>query len=210
LKVTLCREPFEYIIIDETYTEEELKLIFLELDFWAMSNNLVGPEHTGTARWNDGTPKKKNKGVFLDDVYINRNYSNILKLNRKIYQIQLEQPSVILNFLKESKQDTTLVSYYENESCYSSHKDSSVLTAMTYLYKQPKKFEGGNLILIDYGYQFEPWFNRTYIMPGVVEHEVTEVTMKSEDCGKGLGRYCISNFIHRDRPGISEQISNPV
>jgi len=52
-------------------------------------------------------------------------------------------------------------------------------------------------VLTEYGYAFEPWFNRTYIMPGVVEHEVTEVKMRAEDCGKGLGRYCISNFIHK-------------
>lgn len=210
MQVTLCKEPFEYIIIDETYTEEELKLIFLELDFWSMSKHLMGPENTGTARWNDGTPKKKNKGVFLDKAYNDRNYSNILNLNRKIFNIKLNAPSVIFNFLKESNHDTTLVSYYENESHYKSHKDASILTAVTYLYKQPKLFEGGNLVLTDYGYQFEPWFNRTYIMPGVVEHEVTEVTMKQEDCGKGLGRYCISNFIHKDRPEIREQISNPV
>lgn len=210
MQVTLCKEPFEYIIIDNTYTEEELKLIFLELDFWSISNNLMGPEHTGTAKWNDGSSKKKNKGVFLDGVYRDRKQSNVLKLNRKIYQIQLDQPSVILNFLKDSNHDTTLISYYENESNYKSHKDSSLLTAVTYLYKQPKLFDGGNLILTDYGYQFEPWFNRTYIIPGVVEHEVTEVTMKSENCGKGLGRYCISNFIHRDRPEIREQILNPV
>jgi Rps23 Pro-64 3,4-dihydroxylase Tpa1-like proline 4-hydroxylase len=89
------------------------------------------------------------------------------------------------------------VSYYENEAHYSSHKDYSVLTAVTYLYKQPKAFEGGDLVLTEYGYAFEPWFNRTYIMPGVVEHEVTEVKMRAEDCGKGLGRYCISNFIHK-------------
>jgi hypothetical protein len=50
LQATLCREPFEYIIIDNTYTDEELKLIFLELDFWAVSGNLMGPEHTGTAK----------------------------------------------------------------------------------------------------------------------------------------------------------------
>jgi Rps23 Pro-64 3,4-dihydroxylase Tpa1-like proline 4-hydroxylase len=72
-----------------------------------------------------------------------------------------------------------------------------VLTAMTYLYKEPKAFEGGDLVLTEYGYAFEPWFNRTYIMPGVVEHEVTEIKMKQEDCGKGLGRYCIANFIHK-------------
>lgn len=210
MQITLCKEPFEYIIIDETYTEEELKLIFLELDFWSISKNLMNPEHTGTAHWNDGTPKKKNKGVFLDSAYANRNCSNILKLNRKIYQIQLDQPSIVLNFLKESNHDTTLISYYENSDHYNSHKDSSILTAVTYLYKKPKLFEGGDLILSDYGIAFEPWFNRTYIIPGVVEHEATEVTMKTENCEKGLGRYCISNFIHRDRPELREQISNPV
>lgn len=198
MQVTLCKEPFEYIIIDNTYTEEELKLIFLELDFWTLSKNLMSPEHTGTARWNDGTIKKKNVGVFLDDVYVDRKHSNILSLNRKIYEIKIDQPSVVLNYLKESNRDTTLISYYENEAHYKSHKDASTLTAVTYLYKQPKVFEGGNLILTDYGYQFEPWFNRTYIIPGVVEHEVTEVLMKADDCGKGLGRYCISNFIHKD------------
>ena len=102
MQVTLCKEPFEYIIIDNTYTEEELKLIFLELDFWSLSNNLMGPEHTGTAKWSNGNPKKKNKGVFLDDVYTNRSFSNILKFNRKIYNIEIQQPSVIFNFLKES------------------------------------------------------------------------------------------------------------
>ena len=197
MQATLCREPFEYIIIDNTYTDEELKLIFLELDFWAVSGNLMGPEHTGTARWENGEPKKKNAGVFLDGVYAERSYSNVLKFNRKIYGIQLDKPSTILNQLKESNHDTTLVSYYENEAHYKSHKDYSVLTAMTYLYKQPKAFEGGDLILTEYGYAFEPWFNRTYIMPGVVEHEVTEIQMKPEDCGKGLGRYCIANFIHK-------------
>ena len=197
MEAILCKEPFEYIIVDNTYTDEELKLIFLELDFWTLSNNLMGPEHTGTAKWQNGTAKKKNKGIFLDDIYADRNYSNVLKLNRKLYDIQLDQPSTILNQLKKTNHDTTLVSYYENEALYKSHQDYSVLTAMTYLYKQPKAFEGGDLILTEYGYAFEPWFNRTYIMPGVVEHEVTEIIMKKEDCHKGLGRYCIANFIHR-------------
>ena len=158
----------------------------------------MGPEHTGTAKGHDGSIKKNNKGMFLDDVYSNRAYSNVLKFNRKIYEIKLNEPSIILNLLCNSNKDNTLVSYYENETHYKSHQDNSVLTAMTYLYKQPKVFKGGNLILPEYGYQFEPWFNRTYIIPGVVEHEVTEVIMNVNDCGKGLGRYCISNFIHKD------------
>jgi hypothetical protein len=197
LQATLCREPFEFILIDNTYTEEELWLIFLELDFWALSGNLMGPEHTGTARNHDGSPKKSNKGVFLDSVYTDRGYSNLLKFNRKLFGVTLDKPSTVLNALRESNEDSTLVSYYENGGEYKSHKDASQLTAVTYLYRQPKAFDGGDLVLTEYGYAFEPWFNRTYVFPSVVEHEVTPVIMKPEDCGKGLGRYCISAFINR-------------
>ena len=197
MQATLCREPFEFILIDNTYTEEELRLIFLELDFWALSGNLMGPEHTKTARFDDGTIKKKNKGVFLDSVYTDRSYSNLLKFNRKLFGITLDKPSTVFNALRGSNADSTLVSYYENGGEYKSHKDDSQLTAVTYLYRQPKAFDGGDLVLTEYGYAFEPWFNRTYIFPSVVEHEVTPVIMKPEDCGKGLGRYSISAFIDR-------------
>ena len=208
MQVTLCKEPFEYIIIDNTYTDDELRLIFLELDFWTLSGSLMGIEHTQSARWeHNGLPKKQNKGVFLDDVYVNRNHSNILKFNRKIYKTELDKPSVILKMIRDSNYDSTLVSYYENEDHYKSHHDELTITALTYLYKQPKAFEGGDLVLTDYEYVFEPWFNRTYIIPGVVNHEVTEVKMRAEDCGKGLGRYCISNFIHKK---IREQVPHSV
>ena len=197
MQATLCKEPFEFILIDNTYTEEELRLIFLELDFWALSGNLMGPEHTGTARFDDGTIKKKNKGVFLDSVYTDRSYSNLLKFNRKIFHTTLDKPSTVLNALREANEDCTLVSYYENGGEYKSHKDASQLTAITYLYRQPKAFDGGDLVLTEYGYAFEPWFNRTYVFPSVVAHEVTPVIMKPEDCDKGLGRYSISAFINR-------------
>jgi Rps23 Pro-64 3,4-dihydroxylase Tpa1-like proline 4-hydroxylase len=101
----------------------------------------------GNRKWEITASRRKKQGVFLDGVYAERSYSNVLKFNRKIYGIQLDKPSTILNQLKESNHDTTLVSYYENEAHYKSHKDYSVLTAMTYLYKQPKAFEGGDLDL---------------------------------------------------------------
>lgn len=197
MQITLCKEPFEYIIIDDTYTDQELKLIFLELDFWSLSNLLLNPDQTGSDKDTNGNLKKENKGIFLDETYATRNYSNILKLNRKIYQISLNEPSVVLNFLQNSTKDTTLVSYYEDGDFYKPHKDKSILTALTYLYKKPKMFYGGELFLPEYELVFEPWFNRTYIIPSVVEHAVTKVRMKLEDCKKGLGRYCISNFINK-------------
>lgn len=195
MQVTLCKEPFEFILIDDTYTEEELRLIFAELDFWTLSGNLKEPKDTGAALENNKI-LKKNKGLFLDEVYSDRSYSNILKLNRKIFSIKLDKPSLIVNILKEANADSTLVSYYEDSDFYKSHRDGDAVTAVTYLYKQPKAFDGGDLVFPEYGYAFEPWFNRTYIFPGPINHSVDPVVMKQEDCGKGLGRYCISNFIH--------------
>lgn len=206
MQVQLIKEPFEYIQIDDTYTEDELRLIFLELDFWSISGNLMPPGETGSAKEN-GRLKKQNHGIFLDDAYANRISSNILKLNRKIFKVELDIPSVILNYLRESNCDTTLVSYYENSDHYKPHKDESVLTSLTYLYKQPKVFSGGELTATEYGLVLETVFNRTYVIPSVVEHEVSQVVMNKVDCGKGLGRYCISGFINKIP---RDQVHNPV
>jgi Rps23 Pro-64 3,4-dihydroxylase Tpa1-like proline 4-hydroxylase len=198
VQVQLIKEPFEYIQIDDTYTEDELRLIFLELDFWSLSGNLLPPSETGSGVEIDtGKLKKQNYGIFLDDAYVKREFSNILKLNRKIFNVCLDSPSIVLNYLKESNYDSTLVSYYENSDYYTSHKDKALLTSLTYLYKQPKVFSGGNLVATEYGLILEPVFNRTYIIPSVVEHEVEPVVMSDKDSGMGMGRYCISGFIHK-------------
>lgn len=195
MRPILCKEPFEYIIIDNTYNSKELELIFLELDFWAKSGKLLGPNRTGSGMHQDGSLKKKNTGIFLDEAYTDRNSSNILSLNRKIYHVELDSPSIILNYLRSTDRDSTLISYYENTDKYDAHSDLSILTSLTYLYHEPKAFQGGELILSDYGLVFEPVFNRTYIIPSVVNHEVTPITMHESDYFKGLGRYCISNFM---------------
>ena len=196
MQVQLIKEPFEYIQIDDTYTEDELRLIFLELDFWSISGNLMPPDRTGSAQWSEGF-KKQNRGIFLDDAYADRISSNILKLNRKIFKAEINIPSVILNYLKSSNHDSTLVSYYENSDHYKPHKDESILTSLTYLYKQPKFFSGGELVATEYNLVLEPVFNRTYIIPSVVQHEVRSVVMSEQDIGKGFGRYCISGFIDK-------------
>jgi len=196
VQVQLIKEPFEYIQIDDTYTEDELRLIFLELDFWSISGNLMPPDRTGSAQWSEGF-KKQNRGIFLDDAYADRISSNILKLNRKIFKAEINIPSVILNYLKSSNHDSTLVSYYENSDHYKPHKDESILTSLTYLYKQPKFFSGGELVATEYNLVLEPVFNRTYIIPSVVQHEVRSVVMSEQDIGKGFGRYCISGFIDK-------------
>ena len=39
---------------------------------------------------------------------------------------------------------------YKNYDYYKSHVDNSYSTALTWFYKEPKQFEGGNILFSDY------------------------------------------------------------
>ena len=91
---------------------------------------------------------------------------------------------------------STLLSYYENGDDYKKHKDASVVTILTYFFKEPKLFSGGDLILNDFGVTIEPENNMIVIIPGLYNHEVSQVVMEKDCCGKNLGRYCLSQFIN--------------
>lgn len=186
--------------IKNFFDDDELSLIWKELDFLNSSDALMSPVETGSARDENGNITKKNKGVFLDELYShNRRFSNILKLTTKIFDKDLVDGLIQLdkNFthIRNSTQDSTLLSYYEKSDHYKKHFDNSVITVLFYFCKQPKAFHGGNLILSDYDIEIECENNMLLFIPGYVLHEVEEVHMKDEDLNKGLGRYCISKFI---------------
>ena len=61
-------------------------------------------------------------------------------------------------------------------------------------YKEPKKFEGGELYFPDYDYEVPCTNNSTIILPGWVKHGVKKVSIKDSDYYDGWGRYCISSF----------------
>ena len=91
-------------------------------------------------------------------------------------------------------QDNTLLSYYENGNYYHSHTDKAFLTCLTWVFKQPKKFEGGNLTFTDYDITIEVNTNCTVIFPSCIKHEVSKISMKKEDLDDLNGRICITQF----------------
>lgn len=183
-------------IIENFYDEKELKLIWKELDYLTGSGKLLPPTKTGTSRDNMGNPQKRNRGLFLDEYYTNRNFSNILNVNRKIWGAVNEdfmKSSLLFRYLDSCNEDSTLLNYYENGDYYKMHHDMSVYSVLSYFFKEPKKFSGGVLKLHDYGIDIEVKNNMVVYMPSVLLHEVTPIVM--EETGKGYGRYCISQFL---------------
>ena len=179
------------------YSDEELELISQELVFLNYDHKLESPKETGGAA-DDNIMLKQNKGLFLDNLYCKREISNILSINRKIFNKKYLELYASLNFgyrtILECNHDSTLISYYENGGYYCPHKDGSIYTALTWFFKVPKLFEGGNLIFTEYNEVVEINHNMTIIFPSFVQHSVEKVIME-EDLPRGFGRYCMSQFI---------------
>lgn len=182
--------------IENFYSEKELQDIMQELRFLNKNNKFKPPLLTGTA-YENNLPKKKNNGVFLDEVYADRSMSDILINNRKLFKINVENLEPIYDYIKDSNTDSTLISYYENSDYYKSHIDLGYLTAVTYFYEMPKSFKGGDLYFPDLDLTLECKHNTLYIFPSFTLHEVKPISMQKKNLNKGMGRYCMTQFLSK-------------
>ncbi len=167
------REPFPHLIFNNFYNEEELDLIWEELNF----------------------------AINLDYVYPTkyRNLSNILVVNRKLFDKDILNAFSNIHECCEgcliANTDITKVRYYHDKEYYKPHTDLAYqFLAFSYFYKEPKKYSGGELFFPKHDYEYSCENNSMIIFPGWVEHGVKEVSIDNSDYYDGYGRYCISNF----------------
>lgn len=200
MKINYISEPFPFIAIENTFEEQEINLIWDEIKFLYYGNKFDPPEKTGGAYDTINGKrvyKKNNRGLFLADIYKEINYSNIYNVNRKlIYNKEIYKnhnnwffKNIYFNV------DNTLLSYYENGGFYNVHTDYSFLTCLTWFFKEPKKFKGGNLVFNDFKIEIEVLNNSTIIFPSCINHSVTEISMQESDLNDLNGRICMTQFI---------------
>ena len=189
LDTFLLKDPFPHMIVENFYNDDELKLIWEELDFYTKDGKLFDAEEFG------GIVNKTNsKAIWLDKVFSKkyRNLSNILKVNRKLFDSAiLDAFSSIhdcCSIAKFCNHDTTKVRYYHDGNYYEPHTDRTVqFLGFSYFYREPKKFEGGELMFPKYDYTFDCPNNSLIMMPGWVEHGVSKISIKNSDYFDGYG-----------------------
>ena len=215
MKVQHHNNTFPYVVIDNVYDDSELDLIWKELDY-LMEGDKFNLPHVVESATSKDVILKKNMSLWLDDVYPDRRYSNILRCSRKLYEsiefIWSRSESwwfrSLLGSLDVLDQDTTLISYYDQEDYYKAHYDKGILTCLTWLYREPKAFDGGDFILnatmndkkhllndTTDSETVELKNNRTVMFPGIIPHQVTPIKMKHKG-KKGMGRFCITLFVN--------------
>ena len=203
MNIQYFHEPFPYIIVDDMYTEKELNDLWLEMDYLNDDRRLTPSSIDKGAAWQEGDNGEKielkfNFCQYLDEFFSEREFSTILDITEKLFvndrEIMTNHGHWHFGCENIDRHSTQLV-YYENGNEYKGHRDHAVTTALTWFYRQPKKFTGGNLHFPDYDINVEILNNRVLIFPSVIQHAVTPVIMDEQYRGKKYGRYCISQFL---------------
>jgi hypothetical protein len=190
------------VVIDQFYSKEACERIWHELCFLNNgTDKLNSPDKTGSAWKEDADSKvylKKNKGIFLDEIYTDRKISDILTETGKVFSPEivdeLVDRHIFFKFIKNSTADKTLVSYYENSDSYLPHGDVATVTFVSWFFKKPKAFQGGELVIED-TISVDCFNNRAIIFPSMLNHAVIPVKMEEQMLGQNYGRYSVTKFI---------------
>jgi hypothetical protein len=204
LTLQVINDPFPHVIIDNFYDENELKHIWQELDFYTAPTKFVSAMETGGAIDKlTRAPLPRHLAIDLDYLYnANRNISNILTVNRKFFNKGIMEEIFnmhpLLRAIHQINYDCTKIKYYEDGDYYKSHCDNSRFTSLTYLYKEPKSFIGGDLYFEEFNYTIPIENNRLVFFAGCLKHASTDLQMnndKKEIVCSGFGKYTIANFM---------------
>jgi Rps23 Pro-64 3,4-dihydroxylase Tpa1-like proline 4-hydroxylase len=194
-------DPFEAILVKNTYSEKELVDIWKELDFLTRKDVLLTPEMTASAKDSQGKFLKNNKSVFLFQIYQKQEISPIISYTSKIFSVEVGNFYKKINPMHQMffsiNQRSLLLNYYENNDFYDYHTDKSVYTSVTYLFKEPKSFTGGDITfkINEHEYTQKIENNLSIVFPSSYLHSVSPIKMKEENEEfSGLGRYCINQF----------------
>ena len=174
------------VVIDNFYTEEQLKEIMLELKWLTKPSILRNQDTLAAAKdLDNGKVLTSKRGIFLEEVFKNWEHSALIKYPMINFQ-QDEIIDALLKFnplfklLYNFDSRTHLLSYYENSDFYKPHIDATVFTILNYFFTEPRKFTGGDLKL--YGFKekteadVELRHNRVVIITGNTFHELKQLT----------------------------------
>ena len=180
-------------IIDNFFNDKEISAIWKELSF--LSSKLLDPNDTGSAIDATGQDLKKNKGIWIHQV-LNPEYSDIINVHKKLYDLQIKQSlaskSNFFEFLFCEFEYDVLLSRYNEGDYYKPHADTALMSCITWLYSEPKKFTGGDFNIAGNHIQLKN--ARTVIFPSCLIHNVEPVKMESDAALDG--RFSVSSFIH--------------
>lgn len=183
--------PFPYLIVENTFSHDEMNLIWEELEF-------INQPHKVNSILNESNPNFNCKKINLKEVFKALDCSSISNLYKHFLSQDLYDQVSKLNFgynlIALANYHDIIVNYYCDENFEKIHRDNCLFTCLTSLYKEPKKFSGGNIKFDMFNIKVELKNNSTLIFPSFVHTSINEVKMVN-DIQYGNGQYYIKTLI---------------
>ncbi len=195
---------FDAVVIDNFYTEDQLKELNLELEFLTKPSIMTSDHKSLLSAVDDnGKYRASKNGIWVDTVFRDWKHSSLIScLMKNSFSEELKSTLLknnsLYRVLFHCDSRAHLLSYYENSDYYGPHTDRAVFTILSYFCKEPKMFNGGTIKLhsLDNSKKadVEVKNNRVIIIPSCVIHEVDQIVMESKEL-TGNGRYCCAAFL---------------
>ena len=205
MKAQILSEPFPHLIVEDVYKENELELIWEELNFFTKPGKLMFPKDYGAAENRGGIDKSNALAFPLSGVLQGkaRRWSNILTLEDDVFNRlkphlkEWKESHYSLYQIPTPTERYSKIRYYHNNEGYETHADHPfAYIAFSYHHKHPKKFTGGELFFEEFdNYEFPCNDNTLIVIPAYVAHGVRTVKIEDDDYYSGNGRYAITTFI---------------
>lgn len=188
---------FGYLYIENMYTNKELDAIKNEIKnvSWMMDNvpSIQKARNEHSARTEDNKFKMTGNGMLIDSLYTNRDYSAILKFNRKLFKDNIKKAIKSSHPSNQSfdlvTKDYTMLNKYTYKNEYMSHKDLATFTNVTFLNLDDKEMQGGDFVFTDYDKTFKFKNNSSVLFPSWVSHHCTKIETKD------VTRYSLAQFL---------------
>ena len=200
IKVVNDNPIFPFLVIDNWYTPNEEKAVWKELDFLSTTpkEQIDRAETTTVARHADGRSKSKAYRFYLEDFYYKRKVSPILNCMYKqktpeFHNIISECMPYARSFLT-SNDDSSLLSYYEENDHYEPHHDTFAWTCLIWMVREPRLFDGGDFKLNEPDIEVKLKNNRMVMFPCCYVHSVSPVKFHTQPKEIGYGRYTLTHF----------------
>jgi len=203
-KVQIIKDnpTFPFLVIDDWYTPNEEKAVWKELDFLSATpkDQIDRAENTIVARNEDGSSKSKAYRFYIENFYNKREVSPILNCTYKqttpeFHNIISECMPYARTFLS-SNNDSTLLSYYEENDHYEPHHDTFAWTCLVWMVREPRLFNGGDFKLNEPEIEVKLKNNRAVFFPCCYLHSVSPVKFHTQPKEIGYGRYTITHFYY--------------
>jgi hypothetical protein len=196
-------DGIDAVVIDNFYTEDQLKEIMIELKWLTKPSVLVDESKLVSAESNTESLTSKN-GVFLENIFRDWRHSALIshamnQTGNKKFQTKLLEYNTMFKSLFDCNSRSHLLSYYENSQYYKPHKDAFFFTLLNYFFVEPKQFEGGQLVVYSCNSNkeatIEPKNNRAVLILSSTMHEAKEIKSSVDKKLSGTGRYCNAIFL---------------